>query len=291
MEKSMGKHLFTKFIERNIKIMNDNNYIKKIIRRLRKVLFLREKRQDYVKILRKKSLDEGKKQRLKHSGYIFKCNTLKPMFYLPLYKEDYIQQRILTEKNYYEYDDLDFICKRWNGGIVSQTIKDGCIVDIGANIGNHTLYFFFECEIKNAICFEPVESTYNTLQRNMEINGVVQNVTLINGAVGASVGTARISHYDISNTGSTKVTLDNTGEIFVVSIDSMSIEDDIKLVKIDVEGFEKNVIEGCMETLGKHKPYIMIEIQPENFDSISHELSKMSYRYIHINKFNYLFYC
>lgn len=271
--------------------MNNRNIIRRIIRKTRKALRLNEITQSPEQIRKKQAISIGKQLHLKQNGYIFISSTIKPLFYLPLYKKDYIQQQILTEGTYYENDNLTFICKDWNNGIVSQNIAGGCIIDIGANIGNHTLFFFFECKIKKAFCFEPIESTYNILKRNIEINNLTSNVTLVKSAVGASKSTASMTFYDKTNIGSTQITLDKDGNIPVVSIDSMQIEDNIKLVKIDVEGFEKGVIEGCKETLSRHKPYIMIEIQPRNFDYISNELSQMGYKYIQLTGINYLFYC
>lgn len=271
--------------------MNNRNIIRRIIRKIKKTLHLSETTQSPEQIRKKQAISIGKQLHLKQNGYIFTSSTIKPSFYLPLYKQDYIQQRILTEGTYYENDNLTNICKDWNNGIISQNIAGGSIIDIGANIGNHTLFFFFECGIKKAYCFEPIKSTFNILKHNIEINSLTQNVILINSAVGASKGNATMTFFDKSNIGSTQITLDKTGDIPVVSIDSMQIEDDVKLVKIDVEGFEKGVIDGCKETLSKHKPYIMIEIQPKNFSYISNELSKMGYRNIQLTGINYLFCC
>ena len=287
----MGEYLSTKYTERITQdlIINKKNLIKRIIRKGKKILHQNDNLQDPELARRRAARTQGRKLHLKRNGFIFKCSTLKPAFYLPLFEKDYIQQKILTEGTYYEYANLNYICKEWNNGVISQNIKEGCILDIGANIGNHTLYFFFECGIKKAICFEPIESTYNILKRNLEINDIIQNVSLVKSAVGASNGTASISHYDISNIGSTQISLNNSGDITVMSIDSMHIENNINLVKIDVEGFEKDVIDGSKETLAKCKPYIMIEIQPENFDYISNELSKMGYKYTQLTGINYLF--
>lgn len=270
--------------------MNNRNIIRRIIRKIRKTLRLSETTQSPEQIRKKQAISIGKQLHLKQNGYIFTSSTLKPSFYLPLYKKDYIQQRILTEGTYYENDNLTYICKDWNNGIVSQNIAGGCIIDIGANIGNHTLFFFFECGIKKAFCFEPIESTYNILKRNIEINGLTPNVTLVKSAVGASKSSASMTFYDKTNIGSTQITLDKTGDIPVVSIDSMQIEDNIKLVKIDVEGFEKGVIDGSEGTLSRHKPYIMIEIQPENFDHIVRKLQGLGYKYLQLTGINYFFY-
>lgn len=239
---------------------------------------------------KKEARAEGRKLHIKRHGYIFRCNTLKPSFYLPLYKNDYIQQRIITERRYYENDALNYICFEWKDGIIYRDIQKGCILDIGANIGNHTLFFFFECGIDHAYCFEPVLSTYKILQKNISINNLNDRTTLINAAVGAHEGLAAVSHYDDTNIGSTQISLNESGSIPVKSIDSMNIKEHINLIKIDVEGFEVSVIEGCLKTIERDKPYIMIEIQQENLDHIIGLLSKIGYKYHQLNIVNYLFY-
>lgn len=269
--------------------MNNQNIVKHIIQKLRKTFFPKEKTQGFEQILKKRALIDGKKIHLKQTGYIFKCGSLKPVFYLPLYKKDYIQQRILTERNYYENDSLNYICKEWDNGIVSQAIKDNCILDIGANIGNHTLYFFFECGIAHAMCFEPIESTYNILKQNIEINHLEQETTLYRTAIGAGRGTASVFHYEKKNIGATQISLKKGGPISVISIDSLKIQKSIKLIKIDVEGFEKAVIDGAKKTIALHKPFIMIEIQPENLDHIKSVLMPLGYKFNHINGINYFF--
>lgn len=270
--------------------MNYRNSIQQIVRICKKALHVEERYYSPEQERKKKALAKGRQLRLKRKGYIFKCSTLKPSFFLPLFENDYIQQRILTEETYYEFDNLNYICKEWNNGVVSQTIRGGCVFDIGANIGNHTLFFYYECEIGKAICFEPVESTFNILKRNVEINNIAQHVTLVKSAVGADIGTAAISHYDASNIGSTQISLDESGVIPVVSIDSLGLEENVKLIKIDVEGAEKGVVDGCKMTLKKYKPYIMIEIQPENLEYITMVLSRIGYKYIQLTGINYFFY-
>lgn len=270
--------------------MNNKSIIKRIIRKSRKILSRYQRNEDPAKERKKKACILGRKLRLKKNNYIYRNNALKPLFYLPFYRNDYIQQTILTEGTYYEIESLDFVFKEWENGRARKNVKGGCVLDIGANIGNHMLYFFFECEIKHAYCFEPIESTYNILKRNVEINNLENKVTLINSAVGASESLASVSFYDKTNIGATKISLENDGPIPVVSIDSLHVQDSIKLIKIDVEGFEKEVIEGCKETIAENKPYILIEIQPENFDCINMKLNDLGYQYIWLNGINYFFF-
>lgn len=266
--------------------MNRNNTATFVVRKVRKVLL----RIDAKKLRRCEAFVIGKRLKLEKKNYVFNCEQIKPSFYLPYYRTDYIQQCILTEKSYYENANLNYVCHEWEKGKVGKVIADNCILDIGANIGNHTLYFFFECRIKKAYCFEPVSSTFDILTQNIKLNGLSDQVVLKNAAVGTEIGKASIAHYDETNTGATQISLKEDGGIPVVSIDSLNIKDNIKLIKIDVEGFEIEVIKGCLQTIAENRPYIMIEIQEANFAIIESLLSQFDYQYVHLGKLNYLFY-
>lgn len=245
---------------------------------------------DANKIRKKAARRIGRKIHLKKNNYIFCCDSISAKFYLPMYKTDYIQQRILTERKYYEKGNLDFICKKWENGKVGIDIKNGCVLDIGTNIGNHTLYFFNEVGISKAFCFEPIDSTFDILRKNIELNHLEEKVVLRNVAVGESEGLSSVKFYDKENIGSTQITTNENGNIPTISIDSLHIKDNVKLVKIDVEGFETNVIRGAIKTIEKYKPYIMIEIQNENFYYIKSELSKFGYDYMNLEGINYFFF-
>lgn len=270
--------------------MNKKNIICRIVRKICKILHIKPKNNDPVKERNRAAHIEGRRLKLKKNNYVFHCDELKPTFYLPLYETDYIQQRILTEKCYYESSNLNYICHDWSNGQIGNSIAGNCVLDIGANIGNHTLFFFFECGINKAYCFEPVSSTFNILSKNISLNGLSDKVVLLNTAVGADEGSARIAHFDEANIGSTQIALEKVGTIPVISIDSLNIEDCIKLIKIDVEGFEVEVIRGCIKTIEQYKPYIMVEIQEENFETVESLLLPFGYQYVHIGFLNYLFY-
>ena len=270
--------------------MNHRNIIQRIIRKVRKTLGIHHAVHEKAETREERAIAIGKTLELERRGFIFHCDKLKPDFYLPLYKKDYIQQRIITEEKYYEQDVLNHICFEWHDGVIHEKIQQGCLLDIGANIGNHTLYFFYECGIKKAFCFEPILSTYLILQKNIALNHLNKKTTLINAAVGAQTGLASVSHYDETNIGSTQITKDSSGAIKIISIDSLNIKEHIDFIKIDVEGFEKSVIDGCISTIERDKPYIMIEIQKENFSYISEVLLKMGYNHYQLNSVNYLFY-
>lgn len=162
--------------------------------------------------------------------------------------------------------------------------------DIGANIGNHTLYFILECGAACGYAFEPVKDTFNILHKNIEINNLTDQTKLYNVGIGEKAGKSNIVRYDKDNIGGTALEISETGDIPIISVDSLEISMEIALIKIDTEGFEVNVIKGLLHTIKKYHPYIMIEIQKENFGTIKKLMYQLDYKYEKINDLDYIFY-
>lgn len=91
-----------------------------------------------------------KSWKLKKSTLIFKLPT-GDSIYLPRYRTDYIQRLIFQKNNFYEFKTLDRIAKLFK----RRNIPCNCVLDIGANIGNHTLYFARHLQSKHVYSFEP----------------------------------------------------------------------------------------------------------------------------------------
>ena len=231
---------------------------------------------------------------MKRRGYILKLNGLKSRFYLPYIKSDLIQQQIYWKKDYFEEKELNKVCKQYGNGKIGKLIRNSIVLDIGTNIGNHTLYFLNECEAKLVYCFEPIKDTFHVLEENIKINHLESRVVPMNVAVGKNSGKARVGYYTKDNTGMTTLDLSSDGDIKVVSIDELGIPKKIGLVKIDVEGFEVDVIRGMMVTIQRDTPFLFIEIQNTNFDIVNSMLQEFGYQYEILdeqwNYKNYLFY-
>lgn len=216
---------------------------------------------------------------MKQNGYVFCFEGIKSLFYLPYIRTDGIQIYMYGTKNYYERKLLDYLSIQWNNGIIGESIKKEVILDIGSNIGNHTLYFLNECDAKYSYCFEPAKDTFLILKRNMEVNHLEKRTTLYNMGVGSSMGSANISSQRHKDTAYTKISMAAKGDINVVSIDGLGIKDKIGLVKIDVEGFELEVIKGMQKTLENNKPYVMIEIWNNNLEELFSIFRSLGYQY------------
>ena len=220
--------------------------------------------------------------------YLLKRYNVK--FFLPFWKSDFIQRFILLNGLYYEDDYLFYVTKVFRGGV---RIEGRTVLDIGANIGNHSLYFAKECKADKVIAFEPVKRTFEILQKNIEINGLEANIVPYNCGIGEADMCAFTNGYNMENIGGTSLRVADDGDIIIHAIDGFNFDDDIALIKIDVEGFEEKAIKGALKTITKNYPVIMLENwswEIEKICKIITMLSSVGYDFKQVNANNYIFY-
>lgn len=122
--------------------------------------------------------------------------------------------------------------------------------DVGANVGSYTLLASGVCKSRT-IAFEPIPSTFNILQKNIELNNIQNLVTLENKGVGKENEFLKFSaDEDTTN----HIITDNEDynhfiQVPIVSLDDYFPNEKPALMKIDVEGFETEVLNGVAEIL------------------------------------------
>jgi len=130
----------------------------------------------------------------------------------------------------------------WQGFLRSGDL----FVDVGANVGS---YAILAAELgAQVIALEPADDTFSLLRENVALNGY--SVTALQAAAGATCGTARFtSGLDCVNH------FDPTGPVQarVVTIDSLIEDRYLAGMKVDVEGFEIEVLRGCKKALSEHR--------------------------------------
>ena len=82
--------------------------------------------------------------------------------YVPNYMKDAIQTYIVDNNQFYESYLLNVVD--------SYIPNNAIIVDVGANIGNHSLYWGRKKHVQSIIAYEPVKETYEILKKNIRIN-------------------------------------------------------------------------------------------------------------------------
>lgn len=141
-------------------------------------------------------------------------------------------------------------------------------LDVGANIGNHSI--FFSAFFARVVAFEPNPLARTLLELNLQVNGA-NNVDINSVGLSDSSGTARLSVCR-DNLGASRLKhlaeadpafaarIAEEVEIDVVPGDStLAPEISVGFIKIDVEGLESQVLRGLARTIEQHRPVIMLE--------------------------------
>jgi FkbM family methyltransferase len=147
--------------------------------------------------------------------------------------------------------------------LFAQLLAPGDVaIDVGANIGAHTLQFARLVGPTGQIyAIEPQRVIHQVLCANMVLNEQF-NVVALHAAAGAQPGSLRVPTLNFareSNFGGYALTDAAAGEsVPVITLDSLDLRA-LKLLKIDVEGMEYSVLEGARQQIAKHRPFIYAE--------------------------------
>ena len=211
---------------------------------------------------------------------LFKNITTKLIFknysiFLPL------NHKLIYYKNTYpKYDKLLPIISKYIN-------QNETIIDIGANVGDTLAAMVEENPNPIYMCIEADDEFYSYLLRNADIiKKKIPNIKvyslkhfvgkkLTNVFLEKKEGTAKLS--SVSGNIKSK-TLDD------ILNDFKNIEK-IKLLKVDTDGFDYDVLESSLKTIEKHKPILFFECQFEqefqktNYKSIIKKLQSLGYFY------------
>jgi FkbM family methyltransferase len=134
-------------------------------------------------------------------------------------------------------------------------------VDVGANIGWLSLVGAKKAGVNGKVyAFEPVPTTFNILKSNKELNQFSQ-IELNQFALGNKEEVLTI-YPEKENRGGASILNHQSGngvKIEVKKLDNFNINSKINVIKIDVEGFELDVLKGALEAIKKDKPKLIIE--------------------------------
>ena len=198
------------------------------------------------------------------------------------FDSEYIFSIIKNTNDFYEIDILE----DWNKYFENVKV----ILDIGANIGNHSIYWSQNDNIQKIIAFEPLELNFRLLEKNITDNHI-NKVEIHQLGLGKRDGYAVIDKIDHNNLGATSLKfVENKGDIKIVSGDYFvsNINYPIDFIKIDVEEFEIDVLNGFEQTIKKYKPIIWVEITLNTLKDVLNFLEKKHYCIVDISKFNIL---
>jgi protein O-GlcNAc transferase len=142
----------------------------------------------------------------------------------------------------------------------------GSYLDAGAYIGNHSIFFSLFCPSNWVYSFEPQVPVHEKLVKNIEVN-LIPNCTAYNVALSDKSGQGKFSSNVQGNGG--MATLTGDPSVLTVPIWTIDYLDlNIKLMKVDVEGMELNVLRGADKTL-EGVEHLFVEMPRDGFNNLA----------------------
>jgi FkbM family methyltransferase len=162
--------------------------------------------------------------------------------------------------------------------LIAQLDEDAVVLDVGANIGVWTRLFARRVRRGKVYAFEPSPSTFALLRSNCAAHANVECVQRALGAQSGSMGFVEdtqpeLRHLTAADGGGARVS--------VSRLDDWLLEAQLTrldLLKIDVEGFEEELLEGACETLRRFQPLVLFEFIPHMAEQRSRFRGKTLFR-------------
>jgi FkbM family methyltransferase len=150
--------------------------------------------------------------------------------------------------------------------VLYNLIKPGMhIMDVGANIGETALEFSRLTGSQGVIyAFEPDNVTLQKLNHHIQMNHAT-NIKVLNYALGDTPGQFTLGRNEF-NSGGNSITTGIGVTITVRTADEFIRENNISkidFIKIDVEGYESQVLKGAGQLIQHFKPIIFAEVVDE----------------------------
>lgn len=161
--------------------------------------------------------------------------------------------REMHETNFKDYYDLDLLlCD-----------ENEVMVDIGAYIGDSALdYITTYRKYKKIYCYEITPKSVEVMKSNL---AEYENIEIVNKGLGAEAGRMFLQTcaQDASTNG-----LEESGngiEIEVAALDE-DVTEKVTLIKMDIEGAEKDALKGCVRHIKEERPKLLICVYHNNRD-------------------------
>ncbi len=175
---------------------------------------------------------------------------------MTVFENDHVGRKIIRQ-GLYEKENLSLLAD------ILSRIPSAVVLDVGANIGNHTLAFSQRAAQVHA--FEPLPRAFTLLKRNIAQNSLdnahAYKVALSDENAPATLymvaeGNLGASSFDRRQTDVQPVTVEKRiGDELLAELSVSKVD----LIKLDVEAHELFALRGLMETLAHHRPFIAME--------------------------------
>jgi len=160
-------------------------------------------------------------------------------------------------------------------GLITRTSRSGVFLDIGGNIGHHSVYFSLFCPSTKVLIFEPLPEHIDIIIKNVLDNKLDTKVK-----IHPFGGADKISSLEMTTNA---VQFKRSISSICIPID-LTLGETVSVIKIDVEGMEDQVITGLSDTIKRDAPDIYVECLTANqLNNITDLLSNFHYSRDHID--------
>ncbi len=168
--------------------------------------------------------------------------------------------------------------------------KEMTAVDIGANLGEYTLFIAKRLTHGKVFSFEPLPLMRDRLVENINLNGFINVITI---GVGLSDREQLLQIYEVDDVHEGLNTFylgdrksKGFQEVLLKTLDSqvelLKIER-IDFIKIDVEGSELPALKGALKSILKWRPYVMVEINDLTYHAAGYEKEEVGFYFKDLN--------
>jgi FkbM family methyltransferase len=171
-----------------------------------------------------------------------------------------------------------------------------CFLDVGANAGFYSIMFAIKDLTERIVAFEPDPGNYARLIANLGANGLRERVDARPVALGDQAGEVLLYEGAKWNRGeSTIAEPDQTPKEFVHRVRQVRFDDEFSfagqslVIKMDVEGYEFNVIAGMERTLKDNACYLQVELYSNRLEELKSLFDRLGYRFLHTEYIDHFF--
>ncbi len=205
---------------------------------------------------------------------------------LPNGDRDFVQRTILKTNGFYEMAQLEKLRE------LNLVGPDSVVCDVGANIGNHSVFFGRGLGVSHVASFEPQGHCFATLRENLRLNGMDPDAAR-QMVLSEADGRAEVRTFKPRNLGGTQFQPVEEGGVQMSSLDAALSAEEFSatdLVKIDVEGMQMDVLRGMTNLMVEQKPSLWVELLThEEIAEASEYLAVFGYTPKALSKTDHLF--
>lgn len=209
-------------------------------------------------------------------AHVVRANVLgETVFFTVTDPKDEIQQ-YHARGEFYESEELEILSRHFPHG--------GRFCDIGANLGNHSIFLAKFKQASRIVLIEPNPEAIELLESNIHLNGLWSVCERGHLGIGLSDGAAENAWLRVpkGNLGGARIK-EGKGDVPMAVGDVVFKDENFDLIKIDVEGFEIKVLSGMENIFRSSRPKMFIEVNRNN-DEAFHSWCK-AFGYCEVERF------